>query len=161
MNIVKNPTEEKFRTIHLSNQAIQSRLLSAQGSLEFLVAAGFVQVDDTMIYLEQDVSLIVDAVACLERAHLACAPVAPAQPPPAQTETTESRERQKYLAELREKKRKEDAEKAALRQRLAAQREEQKNRVVRDSNAALLKGRSKGTTQSATEMGCDGSAGGG
>eukprot|EP00041_Stephanoeca_diplocostata_P003450 m.34769 g.34769 ORF g.34769 m.34769 type:complete len:489 (-) comp14324_c0_seq5:363-1829(-) len=40
-NIAKNPQEEKYRRIRLSNDAFQNRVASVDGALDFLRAAGF------------------------------------------------------------------------------------------------------------------------
>jgi hypothetical protein len=40
-NIVKNPDEEKFRNIKLSNEAFQKRVGSATGGIEFMEVSGF------------------------------------------------------------------------------------------------------------------------
>jgi len=45
-NIVKNPDEEKFRNIKLSNEAFQKRVGSATGGIEFMEVSGF-QRDET------------------------------------------------------------------------------------------------------------------
>uniref|UniRef100_A0AAQ6A4S5 UBX domain-containing protein 6 n=1 Tax=Amphiprion ocellaris TaxID=80972 RepID=A0AAQ6A4S5_AMPOC len=43
-NICKNPTEEKYRKIKLSNKVFQEKVRSAEGSREFLQALGFISV---------------------------------------------------------------------------------------------------------------------
>ena len=40
-NIAKNPEEEKFRRIRLSNAAFQQKVASVTGGVDFLVACGF------------------------------------------------------------------------------------------------------------------------
>ena len=45
-NIMSNPTEEKYRTIHITNQLIQRKLLSHNGARQFLLAVGFVEVSN-------------------------------------------------------------------------------------------------------------------
>ncbi|XP_076009354.1 UBX domain-containing protein 6 [Genypterus blacodes] len=43
-NICKNPTEEKYRKIKLSNRVYQEKVASVEGSREFLQALGFISV---------------------------------------------------------------------------------------------------------------------
>ncbi|XP_029005210.1 UBX domain-containing protein 6 [Betta splendens] len=43
-NICKNPTEEKYRKIKLSNKVFQEKVRSVEGSREFLQALGFISV---------------------------------------------------------------------------------------------------------------------
>eukprot|EP00658_Telonema_sp_P-2_P004229 TRINITY_DN1158_c0_g1_i1.p1 TRINITY_DN1158_c0_g1~~TRINITY_DN1158_c0_g1_i1.p1 ORF type:complete len:210 (-),score=65.70 TRINITY_DN1158_c0_g1_i1:414-1043(-) len=156
-NVVTHPESEKHRTLHLSNKAIQARVLSAEGALEFLAACGFVQVEDTLVFVE-DVTLVENALRVLQAA--VPAPV-PAPPPPApQQAASVDPARVKWLAEQKQRKQQEESERAAIRARIAGNREEQKYRVVTDSKAALIKGQSKGTVQNATQMGLDGKAGG-
>ncbi|KAG2768335.1 hypothetical protein JG687_00012625 [Phytophthora cactorum] len=51
-NVVKNPQEEKFRKIRLSNAAIQSKLVSVPGAADLLAEAGFSRVElDGEVYL--------------------------------------------------------------------------------------------------------------
>merc|ERR1711865_271333 len=161
-NIVKNPDEQKFRTIHSSNKAIQSRLLSHSGAGDFLLAVGFVQVDDTFVFLSDDTAAITAGLARLQAAQPVGEPAQAMQNVTNQPTVNESDARalRKRQEEMREKKRKDEAEKAALRARMASQRKEQEHHVIRESKAVLLKGRTKGTSQSATQMGCDGSADG-
>lgn len=40
-NILKNPTEEKFRKINLTNEAFQKRIGKINGGLSILKGAGF------------------------------------------------------------------------------------------------------------------------
>lgn len=45
-NVVKNPDEEKFRKIRLSNQAFQDRVGGLKGGIEFLELCGFGKTED-------------------------------------------------------------------------------------------------------------------
>lgn len=45
-NVVKNPDEEKFRKIRLSNQTFQDRVGGLKGGIEFLVLCGFEKSED-------------------------------------------------------------------------------------------------------------------
>merc|ERR1711977_176694 len=154
-NIVKTPSNEQFRTIHLSNQAIQRRVLAANGSLGFLAAAGFVQLDETLVFVDiSELGLLTTAITALQQA--APAPQQAAPPPHITPARPTDPKREAWLAEMKAKKQKEEAEKAALRARIAAQREEQKHKTYKGSKA--VKG--GGSWQTATEMGLDGKAGG-
>ncbi|XP_020526534.1 UBX domain-containing protein 1 isoform X2 [Amborella trichopoda] len=46
-NIAKNPNEEKFRKIRLSNPSFQDRVGSLKGGIEFLELCGFVRTEDS------------------------------------------------------------------------------------------------------------------
>ncbi|RLN68272.1 hypothetical protein BBJ29_000851 [Phytophthora kernoviae] len=51
-NVVKNPQEEKFRKIRLSNAAIQSKLVAVPGAVDILTEAGFSKLElDGEVYL--------------------------------------------------------------------------------------------------------------
>ncbi|KAH7482483.1 hypothetical protein PRIC1_006874 [Phytophthora ramorum] len=51
-NVVKNPREEKFRKIRLSNAAIQSKLVAVPGAVDILAEAGFSRMElDGEVYL--------------------------------------------------------------------------------------------------------------
>lgn len=45
-NVVKNPDEEKFRKVRLSNQAFQDRVGELKGGIEFLELCGFEKTED-------------------------------------------------------------------------------------------------------------------
>ena len=50
-NILKNPTDEKFRVLKKSNKAISSKLMSLQPTgkvMELLFALGYTDIDDDM-----------------------------------------------------------------------------------------------------------------
>ncbi|KMZ60843.1 hypothetical protein ZOSMA_56G00740 [Zostera marina] len=54
-NIVKNPNEEKFRKIRLTNPSFQDRVGSLKGGVEFLQICGFEKLDgDESIFLARD-----------------------------------------------------------------------------------------------------------
>ncbi|KAJ4723211.1 UBX domain-containing protein 1 [Melia azedarach] len=54
-NVVKNPNEEKFRKIRLSNQTFQDRVGSLKGGLEFLELCGFEKTEgDEFLFLPRD-----------------------------------------------------------------------------------------------------------
>lgn len=55
-NVVKNPQEEKFRKVRLSNAAIQSKLVAVPGATDILLEAGF-----TAVELEGDDFLLLTA----------------------------------------------------------------------------------------------------
>ncbi|KAE9332313.1 hypothetical protein PF008_g15010 [Phytophthora fragariae] len=51
-NVVKNPQEEKFRKIRLSNAAIQAKLVAVPGAVDILAEAGFSRMElDGEVYL--------------------------------------------------------------------------------------------------------------
>lgn len=162
-NIVKNPDNENYRQIHMTNKAIQDRVMKAPGAKDFLMAAGFVEIDTMLILLEDDIARLPEAIACLQPSAPQQAPANISQAPAAAAPSNVSADpkRAKYLAELKAKQKAQEAEKAALRARIANQREEQKHHQIRNSRAVLLKGRTQGTSQSASDMGLDGSQGGG
>lgn len=54
-NVMKNPDNEKFRRIRLSNPAFQSRVGSLEGGVEFLELCGFEKTDDgKFLFLPRD-----------------------------------------------------------------------------------------------------------
>ena len=46
-NVVSQPLESKFRKIKLGNKAVKEKILSVEGGVEVLVAAGFELCSDT------------------------------------------------------------------------------------------------------------------
>ena len=48
-NIVKEPGEAKFRTLKLSNKAIQEKIGGAEGGMKFLTTLGFVRDDSDAV----------------------------------------------------------------------------------------------------------------
>ncbi|XP_031285521.1 UBX domain-containing protein 1-like [Pistacia vera] len=54
-NVVKNPNEEKFRKIRLSNPLFQQRVGSLEGGIEFLELCGFERIEgDNFLFLPRD-----------------------------------------------------------------------------------------------------------
>uniref|UniRef100_A0AAV1VC69 PUB domain-containing protein n=1 Tax=Peronospora matthiolae TaxID=2874970 RepID=A0AAV1VC69_9STRA len=56
-NVVKNPQEEKFRKVRLSNASIQSKLVAVPGAIDILAEVGFAPVEidgDTYLILPAD-----------------------------------------------------------------------------------------------------------
>ncbi|KAL9258249.1 UBX domain-containing protein [Drosera capensis] len=54
-NVVRNPDEEKFRKIRLSNQTFQDRVGGLQGGIEFLQLCGFEKTGDgEFIFMPRD-----------------------------------------------------------------------------------------------------------
>ncbi|GLU01543.1 hypothetical protein SLE2022_188490 [Rubroshorea leprosula] len=54
-NVAKNPDEEKFRKIRLTNQTFQDRVGALKGGIEFLELCGFEKVeDDEFLFLSRD-----------------------------------------------------------------------------------------------------------
>lgn len=54
-NVVKNPDEEKFRKIRLSNQTFQDRVGALRGGIEFLELCGFEKIEgDEFLFLPRD-----------------------------------------------------------------------------------------------------------
>ncbi|KAJ7950459.1 UBX domain-containing protein 1-like [Quillaja saponaria] len=53
-NVAKNPDEEKYRKIRLSNPLFQERVGSLNGGVEFLELCGFERMGDEYLYLPRD-----------------------------------------------------------------------------------------------------------
>jgi hypothetical protein len=66
-NILKNPTEEKYRKINLTNDAFQKRVGKINGALSILKGAGFEDApDDTLILHNLDEQVVKEALRLLE-----------------------------------------------------------------------------------------------
>ena len=66
-NILKNPSEEKFRKINLANEAFQKRVGKVAGGLTVLKGAGFEEMgDETLLMNGIDEKVIKEAVRLLE-----------------------------------------------------------------------------------------------
>ncbi|KAI3831131.1 hypothetical protein MKW92_040218 [Papaver armeniacum] len=53
-NVAKNPDEEKFRKIRLTNQSFQDRVGSMRGGVEFLEVLGFEKIEGEFMFLPRD-----------------------------------------------------------------------------------------------------------
>lgn len=53
-NVAKNPDEEKFRKIRLTNQTFQDRVGSLRGGIEFLELCGFEKAEDETLFLARN-----------------------------------------------------------------------------------------------------------
>ena len=53
-NIVANPQDPRFRAVKKTNKAIQAKLLTCVGVLEFFTTLGFTPMDDSLIFLGDD-----------------------------------------------------------------------------------------------------------
>jgi hypothetical protein len=65
-NIAKNPTEEKFRKIKLSNQAFQERVGKINLGMKILTELGFEEEGEFLITKNPDIGLYEKTVAYLE-----------------------------------------------------------------------------------------------
>ena len=66
-NILKNPDEEKFRKINLSNEVFQKRVGKINGGLSILKGVGFEDSADNMLHLEHvDEEVLKEAMRLLE-----------------------------------------------------------------------------------------------
>ncbi|XP_046661137.1 UBX domain-containing protein 6 [Homalodisca vitripennis] len=63
-NIIKNPDEEKYRKIRLSNRIFQEKVAGLEGVMEFLEAAGFRQ--ETLPFQEREEPFLVFDVSVLQ-----------------------------------------------------------------------------------------------
>ena len=53
-NVVKNPKEDKFRSINLGNEKVQQRIAKKSGGLKMLKGVGFNEDDEGNLYLADD-----------------------------------------------------------------------------------------------------------
>lgn len=69
-NIINNPSEEKFRTLKLGNKAIQSKILSVRGGMDFFLACGFQRestiAGEKVITIGADFCLTAELEQCVE-----------------------------------------------------------------------------------------------
>ena len=66
-NVLKNPTEEKFRKINLANEAFQKRVGKINGAMSILKGSGFEeQGDDSLQINNVDENLLKEALRLLE-----------------------------------------------------------------------------------------------
>ena len=66
-NLLKDPNEEKYKRINLSNEAFQKRVGKLTGGLSILKGAGFVEQPDGTLYIEKyDEQIVKEAVRLLE-----------------------------------------------------------------------------------------------
>merc|ERR1712166_1102101 len=154
-NIIKNPADERFRSIHVTNKAIQQRLLSANGAQSLLLAAGFVEREQTfefedMVHLPLLSRVVMMLLAQLPPAEPANTPepaTSEAAAPITATNTSEREaaaakylkdvdreisraadpERISWLKEQKRQKQQDEAEKVVLRAKIAAQRKAQRD----------------------------------
>jgi len=162
-NVVKDPTNDKFRSVRLGNPAIQQKLCTPRGPLLVMQAAGFVEVDG---FLVLDASAPIDAVnTALQAIKGAIAEKAPQLKRAHAVEVQQEKlaavidpARAKYLAEAKAKREADAKRKAAAKAKIAGQRKEEKTMV--DSHSQH-RGFKAGERKSATQLGADGNADGG
>jgi len=66
-NVLKDPNEEKFKRINLSNENFQKKVGKITGSLSILKGAGFVEQADGFLVLDAiDPSVVKEAIRLLE-----------------------------------------------------------------------------------------------
>jgi hypothetical protein len=66
-NVLKNPSEEKFRKINLLNEAFQKRVSKINGALPILKAVGFEDHEDDSLFMNHvDENLIKETLRLLE-----------------------------------------------------------------------------------------------
>lgn len=53
-NVVKDPKEEKFRTINLANEKVRDKIGKISGGLAMLKGVGFYENDEGNLYLADD-----------------------------------------------------------------------------------------------------------
>lgn len=67
LNIFNNPSEQKFRGIKTTNATLKAKLFNISGMEELLREIGFVLVDDSYTYLNQNVAPLTFALANIKR----------------------------------------------------------------------------------------------
>lgn len=67
-NMVKNPTEEKFRSINVENAAFQRLVGSKPGGMNMMLALGFTETDGKLTMQDFDVKWLEVAAAELQTA---------------------------------------------------------------------------------------------
>lgn len=67
MNIFNNPSEQKFRGIKTSNATLKAKLFNISGMENLLKDLGFVLIDDTYTYLDDNVAPLTFALANLKK----------------------------------------------------------------------------------------------
>lgn len=53
-NVLKDPSEPKFRTINLSNEKVQEKIAKISGGLAMLKGVGFHDNEDGNLFMEED-----------------------------------------------------------------------------------------------------------
>ncbi|XP_071088629.1 UBX domain-containing protein 6-like [Haliotis cracherodii] len=148
-NLSNNPGDEKYRKIRKENKAIHDKLLRFDGAKEFLLAMGWTEVDDLLMYLEDhDLSI---TTSILEE-HLHTLPPPPQNTAPAATPAPPSETAAWTQAELKERDEKLEKEKKrrmeeyqrmkkereAIKKQINEDRKDTKTREVKESRARQL-----------------------
>ncbi|XP_046339783.2 uncharacterized protein LOC124120921 [Haliotis rufescens] len=151
-NLSNNPGDEKYRKIRKENKAIHDKLLRFDGAKEFLLAMGWTEVDDLLMYLE-DHDLSITTSILEEHLHTlppppqntATAATAATPAPPSETAAwtqAELKERDEKL-EKEKKRRMEEhqrmkKEREAIKKQINEDRKDTKTREVKESRARQL-----------------------
>ncbi|XP_046558720.1 UBX domain-containing protein 6-like [Haliotis rubra] len=150
-NLSSHPGDEKYRKIRKENKAIHEKLLKFDGAKEFLLAMGWTEIDDMLMYLE-DHDLSVTTNILEEHLHTLPPPQSAATSPPAAspaapTETaawTEAELKQRDEKLEKEKKRRMEEyqrmkkEREAIKKQIKEDRKDTQTREVKDSHARQL-----------------------
>ncbi|XP_041359073.1 UBX domain-containing protein 6-like isoform X2 [Gigantopelta aegis] len=144
-NLLKNPGEEKYRQLRKENKAIKEKLLKFDGAKEFLLAAGWTEVDELLMYVDES-NVQVDRVLQVIEEKLHTLPPVNNIKPVVETHSSWSADelrRKEQLIEEDKKRRMEEykrvkKEKAAIKQQIQADRKDSNSREVKESHATNL-----------------------
>lgn len=80
-NIIRNPTDEKYQRIKISNRVFQEKVAPLEGTTQFLEAAGFIKQSITVNDCEEDFYVFSDASPeAIENLQVLCDALASAEP---------------------------------------------------------------------------------
>jgi hypothetical protein len=139
-NITANPSVEKFRRIRKENAAFKAKVWQFAGTQQFLLAAGWIEIDDAIVLAEADDDKLKQAIKLLEEL------LSKNSPPTASTSQNESAvkskeeiEKEQKLQDLKAKQlthiRRDKEERQRISDQIKADRENKKSQETRPSKA--------------------------
>lgn len=132
-NILQHPGEAKYKEIKKSNKAFNEKVWKFAGAQQFLFATGWVETDDTIVSTDDE-----KLALAISHLHQVCPPSPPRPQVTGQSSGATSQQSQ-VLTEAKKRQlehaKKEREEKKRIKDQIEADRNETRNRELRDSRA--------------------------
>merc|ERR1712070_371069 len=153
-NLSANPNEAKYRSVRLSNPKISAAIVSVQGALDILKAAGFVEEGDAVVF--PSTGSMASVEEALAQVQLSIASRAAGKQ--SKVDRAADRARQAYVDEQTKKKEENERRKALIKSKIAGNKKEEK-----EFHASVKQERAfgAGSKNSATQVGAAGDDKGG
>merc|ERR1712070_101035 len=125
-NLSGSPNEAKYRSVRLNNPKISAAIVSVQGALDVLKAAGFMEEEEMLVFPPEASVTSVEEV--LKQVQLSIASRAAGKQ--SKVDRAADRARQTYVEEQAKKKAENDRRKAQIKSKIEGARKEEKEYFV-------------------------------